>query len=353
MVSAVVPSEEIRAVYLRLSRAWQTRDRAAVEDLMSFDAYVVWIGSDPREWWRGPDGVAANLAHLEELPPYRMEIDPADVVAYACGDTGWAIGRVRLRFESGVEFVLRTTGVFVIERGHWRVAHWHNSIGVRNEEAIGVSLTTSIQLAERAVRDARPDVETAAAPDGTVTLMFSDIESSTVLLERLGDTEFMGLLGWHDAIVRDAAGEHRGYIVKSQGDGFMIAFPSAAFALRCGSAIQQRLATGYHGMRVRIRIGLHAGEALRHSDDFYGRTVVIAARIADLALGGEMLVSELVYELARGLGTFRFGEPRTAHLKGLEGEFRVYPVDDSLASTRHNGVRSHRGLFLTPDQLRI
>jgi class 3 adenylate cyclase len=329
MAMAVVPSEEIRAAYLRLWRAWQTRDRAAVEDLTSFEAYTAWIGSDPREWWHGTDGVAAIVAHLDELPPYRLEIDAADVVAYACGDTGWAVGRAHVWFENGADFVLRTSAVFVIERGHWRVAHWHNSIGIRNEDAIGVSLTTSIQRTERAVRDARPDFETAAAPDGTVTLMFSDIESSTVLLERLGDTEFMALLGWHDAIVRDAASETRGYIVKSQGDGFMIAFPSALFALRCGSAIQQRLAIGYHGMSVRVRIGLHAGEALRHSDDFYGRTVVIAARIADLALGGEILVSELVHELARGLGTFRFGEPRTAHLKGLEGEFRLYPADES------------------------
>jgi len=329
MGSAVLPSEEIRAAYLRLSRAFETRDRPAVEDLISFDAYVTGIGSDPQEWWHGPDGVAAYLAHLDELPPFRQEIDLADLVAYACGDTGWAVGRAHLWFDNGTDFVLRTTGVFVIERGHWRVAHWHNSIGIRNEDAIGVSLTTNIQRTERAVRAARPDVETAAAPDGTVTLMFSDIESSTVLLDRLGDTEFMGLLGWHDAIVRDAAREHRGYVVKSQGDGFMIAFPSAAFALRCGSVIQQQLATGYHGMRVRVRIGLHAGEALRHSDDFYGRTVVIAARIADLALGGEILVSELVHELARGLGTFRFGEPRTAHLKGLEGEFRLYPANES------------------------
>jgi class 3 adenylate cyclase len=327
MAPAVVPSEEIRAAYMRLWRAWHAADRAAVKDLISFEAYSAWIGSDAREWWHGPDGVATNLAHMEELPPYRLEIDPADVVAYACGDTGWAVGRAHLWFDNGADFVLRTTGVFVIERGHWRIAHWHNSIGIANEEAIGVSLTTSIQRTERAVRDARPDVETAAAPDGTVTLMFSDIESSTVLLERLGDTEFMALLAWHDAIVRDTAKEHRGYIVKSQGDGFMIAFPSTAFALRCGSAIQQRLATSYQGTRMRVRIGLHAGEALRHSDDFYGRTVVIAARIADLALGGEILVSELVHELARGLGTFHFGEPRTAHLKGLDGEFHLYPLD--------------------------
>lgn len=234
-----------------------------------------------------------------------------------------------MQFENGAEFVLRMTNVYVIERGHWRVAHWHNSIGIRNEEAIGVRLTTSIERTAHAIRDARPSMETAAAPDGTVTVMFSDIESSTVLLERLGDAEFVRLLGWYDAIVRDAASEHRGYIVKSRGDGFMIAFPSAALALRCGSVIQQRLAGGYDGTNVRVRIGLHAGEALRHSDDFYGRTVVIAARIADLALGGEILASELVHELARGLRTFRFGEPRTTRLKGLDGDFRLYPVDTS------------------------
>ena len=78
--------------------------------------------------------------------------------------------------------------------------------------------------------------------------------------------------------------------------------------------------------RPTVRAGLHAGEALRHDDDFYGRTVVIAARISALALGGEILASELVYALTHGLGTFTFGEPRPATLKGLEGEFNVYPV---------------------------
>lgn len=332
MASGVVPSEEIRAAFVRSLRAWQTRDRAALEDLMSSEGYLAGIGSDPREWWTGHDGVQANLAHLEELPPFETELDPAQIVAYANGDTGWAAAQVRVRFQNGAEFVLRNTNLFVIERGHWRVAHWHTSIGVTNEDAIGVTLTTSIQRTAVAVRDSRPDVEPAAAPDGTVTLMFSDIESSTVLLERLGDTEFMRLLGWHDTIVRDAAGEHRGYIVKSRGDGFMIAFPSAALALRCASTVQHRLANGYDGIYVRVRMGLHAGEALRQADDFYGRTVVVAARIADLALGGEILVSELVHELARGLGTFRFGEPRTTRLKGLDGDFRLYPVDTALAT---------------------
>jgi len=80
--------------------------------------------------------------------------------------------------------------------------------------------------------------------------MFSDIESSTVLLDRLGDSEFLALLAWHDRIIRDSAAEHRGYVVKSQGDGFMIAFPSSLFALRCALTIQERLQGGYAEMPV-------------------------------------------------------------------------------------------------------
>jgi len=78
--------------------------------------------------------------------------------------------------------------------------------------------------------------------------------------------------------------------------------------------------------RLSIRAGLHSGEAIKQGDDFYGRTVVIAARISSLALGGEVLASDLVYALARSLGTFTFGAPRTATLKGLDGSFDLHPV---------------------------
>jgi class 3 adenylate cyclase len=225
-----------------------------------------------------------------------------------------------------MEFQMRFTAVVTIERGHWRIAHWHASIPQRNEDAMGVTLTTSIDKLAQSVRDDRPDMRPASAPDGTVTIAFTDIESSTVLMDRLGDTAYLRLLGWHDRIVRDTAAEHRGYIVKSQGDGFMLAFPSAAAALRAVLTARARIAAGYEGLPVRIRAGLHAGEAIKHDDDFYGRTVVIAARISALALGGEILASDLVYALARGLGTFKFGESRSAALKGLEGTFDLFPV---------------------------
>src|SRR5262249_51170965 len=140
-------------------------------------------------------------------------------VAYGCGNVGWVADQI-LTLPNGRELTLRLSAVAAIERGHWRFVQWHTSLGKTNEEALGMSLTTKIDDIERSVRAERPDLRQVSAPDGTVTIVFSDIESSTVLLDRLGDTGFLRMLGWHEGIVRDAAEEHRGYVVKSQGDGF-------------------------------------------------------------------------------------------------------------------------------------
>jgi class 3 adenylate cyclase len=112
----------------------------------------------------------------------------------------------------------------------------------------------------------------------------------------------------------------------------MLAFPSAAYALRSSIVTRHRLREGYRGLPIRVRAGLHAGEALRHENDFYGRTVVIAARISALALGNEILASDLVHTLTVDLGTFAFGDPRFTSLRGLEGRFTVYPVLASPAT---------------------
>lgn len=135
----------------------------------------------------------------------------------------------------------------------------------------------------------RPDLRRASAPDGTVTLLFSDIENSSHLTERLGDQRWLELLNAHNTIVRAQRDEHRGYEVKSQGDGFMLAFPSARQAVLCATDIQRALArrSANGELPVRVRIGIHTGEAIRQDGDFYGRSVVCAARIADQADGGE------------------------------------------------------------------
>lgn len=323
MVEAVA-SEELRAFILRLYRFFEAGDGESLRGMTTESPNVVIIGSDPDEWWVGPQTLDLLGKQVRELAG--LSITPGRLVTQAAGSFGWVADDPVLTLSSGQQVKSRMSFVVGIERGQWRVLHWHTSIGHENEAALGVRLTTSIERIEQSVQADRPDMRPVSAPDGTVTIAFTDIEGSSALMERLGDASFLNLLAWHDRIVREAAAEFRGFVVKSQGDGFMLAFPSAAEALRCVLAIRDRGGDGFEGLPVRVRTGLHCGEALRRDDDFYGRTVVMAARISALALGGEVLASDLVHGLARGLGTFRFGAPRNVALKGLAGSFALYPV---------------------------
>ena len=188
------------------------------------------------------------------------------------------------------------------------------------------------------VESSRPDLRHHAAPDGTVTILFTDIEGSTELTEELGDERWLELLHEHNALVRQEVQAHGGYEVKSQGDGFMIAFSSAREALRCATGIQQALdayATNHREHPVRVRIGLHTGEVLRDDDDFFGRNVVLAARIGAEAGGGEILVSSVLKTLVESTGDWTFEDERELELKGLAGTHRVYAlkVDPAPAGT--------------------
>ena len=179
------------------------------------------------------------------------------------------------------------------------------------------------------MEEERPDLREHAAPDGTVTLMFSDIEGSTAINERLGDARWVELLREHNKLVRELAAAHGGFEVKSQGDGFMIAFASARRALACAAEIQRAFAArndARPAQPLRLRIGLHTGEAIREGDDFFGRHVALAARIAAQAQGGEVLVSSLLRDLTEGAPDLRFGAEREAELKGLGGTHRVFSL---------------------------
>lgn len=324
-MSEVVPSEELRSFMNRFYEAWQAWDFDTMRDMISTKPHSLIIGTDPDEWWDSGDALDIWMVQAREMG--RISIRSTSLSTYTCGNVGWISDRATMTLEGAVpSATMRLTGVVAIERGHWRFVQMHASVGQANEQALGRSLTTRIEKIARSVRAERPDVSRASAPDGTVTIVFSDMESSTVLLDRLGDTAFVRLLAWHDDIVRGTAEAHRGHVVKSQGDGFLLAFPSAAYALRACLVMRDRIAHGFEGLPIRIRAGLHSGEAIHQNDDFYGKTVVIAARISALALGGEILASDLVYQLARSLGTFTFGERRTAQLRGLTGDFELRPV---------------------------
>jgi class 3 adenylate cyclase len=188
---------------------------------------------------------------------------------------------------------------------------------------------TSVDDVASTVGRERPSLRPAAAPDGTVTMLFSDIEASTTLNERLGDVRWMELLRAHNAVVREQVQAHGGFEVKVQGDGFMVAFPSARRAVQCARAIQRAITSqlGEHpGGPIKLRIGLHTGEAIREEADFYGKNVVLAARIADQARGGEVLASSVVKQLTESSGDVRFENERELELAGLAGTHTVYRI---------------------------
>jgi predicted ATPase/class 3 adenylate cyclase len=141
------------------------------------------------------------------------------------------------------------------------------------------------------VADQGQPVAGRALPTGTVTFFFSDIEQSTRLATRLGDA-FASVLEEHRAMVRAAFRRWNGLEVSTGGDSFFAVFPAASDAVEAAVAVQGPASPNAGAEAVRVRIGLHTGQAVRVGHDYVGLDVHLAARIADAGHGGQVLVSE-------------------------------------------------------------
>ena len=109
----------------------------------------------------------------------------------------------------------------------------------------------------------------------------------------------------------------------------MVAFPSARSGLQCAIAIQRSLAANNEqpgGETVLVRIGVHSGEPIKEGNDFFGRDVILAARVSEEANGGQILASPMVKELTGSNGEFRFDQGREVEVKGLSGRHMVFEV---------------------------
>jgi class 3 adenylate cyclase len=169
------------------------------------------------------------------------------------------------------------------------------------------------------------------------TVLFTDVEGSTALTERLGDAKARQVMREHERITREALKAHGGTEVKSLGDGFMASFSSATRALECAIAMQQafaehnaallRQAQDAHTepVEVHVRVGLNAGEPIAEDEDLFGTAVILAARIAAKAEGGEILASDVVRQLVAGKG-FLFSDRGDVVLRGFEDPVRLYEV---------------------------
>ncbi|MGE2716779.1 adenylate/guanylate cyclase domain-containing protein [Mycolicibacterium litorale] len=192
---------------------------------------------------------------------------------------------------------------------------------------IGGTVRSSIEDLAGWARVERPDLARITA-GGDVVLVFSDIEGSTQRNASLGDREWVKLLERHERLIRRHVTEHKGFVVKNQGDGFMIAFPDPVGAVRCCIAVQQALGDDDGGADdIRVRMGAHAGTSVRRGDDLFGLDVAMAARVADLADGGEILVSDALRQAIGDADGIAFGAPRDVELKGVPGTQRVHVVD--------------------------
>jgi class 3 adenylate cyclase len=156
------------------------------------------------------------------------------------------------------------------------------------------------------------------------TFMFTDVVGSTNLVEALGDEAWDTLLRWHDATLREVFTAHEGREISTTGDGFFVSFDSPEQAVAAAIAIQRRLAEHRQkqGFAPQVRIGLHASDAQQVGENFRGKGVHEASRIAGLAAAGEIVAS-----LATVGESYRASGVRSETLKGLSEPIEVVIVD--------------------------
>jgi class 3 adenylate cyclase len=157
------------------------------------------------------------------------------------------------------------------------------------------------------------------------TIMFTDLEGHTEMMQRLGDETGRETLRVHERITRSALAAHGGGEVKAMGDGFLASFASAQQALDCAVALQRELAS-VAGEPLSVRIGINAGEPIEEDSDLFGASVIAAARVADRAIGRQVLVTDVVRQLVTGKG-FRFGDAGEQMLKGIAEPAHLWELD--------------------------
>jgi len=148
----------------------------------------------------------------------------------------------------------RASYILHLEHGEWKVVHVHWSFPQPHVDVLGRSLTLTIDELEQAVQREKPDLSGTLDSEGTVTIVFTDIVDSTVLLSRLGDHTWRDLLRRHNVVIEEATAKHGGTVVQTEGDGSMLAFSSARRAVACAQTIQQEISRAFSDGSPPIRV---------------------------------------------------------------------------------------------------
>ena len=176
--------------------------------------------------------------------------------------------------------------------------------------------------------DAGSEAVESQPATGLVTILFTDMQSSTANRQQLGDAKAQELLRTHNRIVRQALAANGGAEIKHTGDGIMASFISAVGALDCAIAIQR--AVEQHQAEpveapLHVYIGLNAGEPISEDDDLFGTSVDLAARLVDHAQPGQIVASDVVRQLAAGKD-FLFADLGETELRGFEDPVKLWEV---------------------------
>jgi class 3 adenylate cyclase/pimeloyl-ACP methyl ester carboxylesterase len=203
----------------------------------------------------------------------------------------------------------------------------------RIQEIIAGEMRSFLGVEDAALlRPAAPATEHAQGAHVAVhTILFTDLTSSTELTQRLGDEPAQHLVRAHNDVVRTALRAHDGTEIKHTGDGIMASFHSASQAIQCAVDIQR--AVEHHNESdtsqvrhpLQVHLGLNAGEPVSEGSDLFGTAVQLAKRICDHAEANEIMVSDVVRQLAAGKG-FLFSDRGVTALKGFDEPVKVWEV---------------------------
>ncbi|MGI9666399.1 MAG: adenylate/guanylate cyclase domain-containing protein, partial [Acidimicrobiia bacterium] len=279
------------------------------------------------EWTHGSNAVGLLLTQIEGLADYRYEFE--SIEAFQSGTVGWAAAKVIGVVREAHHVPLRMVAVFNLIEGAWKVALWQVSEPTPNDpEIMGVELTDTLSSLIESIQDGSDiDLGQPDSPTTTVTVVFTDVEGSADRAVQMGDREWGRIVSQHFADIEEVATKHQGMVVKTLGDGAMLVFNSAAAGVGAALDIHRSVARLNNG-DVRVRVGVHTGDALRRGGDYQGQTVDKAARVAAAATPGQTLVTETARALLGDAGDYRFSDAVILHLKGIPGVTNAFLLRD-------------------------
>ena len=306
----------------RALKAYAVSDSPTLANMMSTDPALRVLGFDADEWWVGRgEFLKLRETQVGEIDGLTL-LSVDSVEAFEEGPFGWTTAFSTIR-QGDLTTSIRSSAVFRLEAGAWKVISWHNSVPVPNQQVFGVDLTMTLDNLVSALKADVTDVVAATGAEGTMTLVFTDIVDSTLLTEQIGDATWTDLMRRHGDAIGAITDENGGRVVKLLGDGSMLAFESARAAVRAAVGIQKSVADEPYS----VRIGIHTGEIIRTGDDLLGLTVNKAARVASAAGANQIMVSSTTLGVMGTVAGVTAGETRIVTLKGISDAHQVTSLE--------------------------